>query len=208
MVGMLSPTTEDIEMKKRLLLTLIVIATTTAGVAIAADNSLSLPEAAKLHRNGETVAAINIWTRMAKAGNLNAAYNLATIHQHGDGVSKDAGEALKWYRIAAEGGDRESQSRLGAMYLNGEGTPKDEKEGWRWINMHRVAHLHHEHHPQMAAWREHAAQLIWARDMRESIASRQQDSQQVLAELKRRAGLSSVAEKPTQLASGETAKPN
>ncbi len=155
--------------------------------ARAADRPASFPEAAKLHRAGDTAAAIAIWLPLAKAGDVNAAYNLAVIHQYGDGVAKNLPEALKWYRVAAEKGDRESQSRLGAMYLTGEGTPKDEKLGWRWINEHRVAHLHHDHHPQMQAWRKQAAELIWASEMRESIAASRSNSVQVLAELKRRA---------------------
>jgi len=151
------------------------------------------PQAAKLHRAGNTAAAMAFWVPLAKAGDVNAAYNLAVIHDYGDGVAKNQAEALKWYRIAAERGDRVSQSRLGTMYLNGEGTAKDEKEGWRWINEHRVAHLHHDHHPQMQAWRKQAATLIWASDMREAIAASRGSADQVLAELKRRAGTAATA---------------
>ena len=158
-------------------------------------------DAAKLHRAGDTAAAIAIWQPLAQKGDANAAFNLGTIHQHGDGVAKDPAQALKWYRIAAERGDRESQSRLGAMYLNGEGTAKDEKEGWRWINEHRVAHLHHDHHPQMVAWREQAAKLIDERDRREAFAASRSDSARVMAELKRRAG----APEAVRLAAGSDA---
>lgn len=153
--------------------------------ARAADQSARFREAATLHRAGDTVAAMAIWLPLAGSGDVNAAYNLAVVHQYGDGVPKNAAEALKWYRVAAERGDRPAQSRLGAMYLNGEGTPRDEKEGWRWINAHRLAHAHHDHHPQMLAWRKQAASLIWASDMRESIAASRAGSAQVLAELKR-----------------------
>ena len=103
-------------------------------------------------------------------------------------MAKNLPEALKWYRIAAEKGGRESQSRLGTMYLNGEGTPKNEKEGWRWINEHRVAHMHHDHHPQMQAWRKKAAELVWASDLRESLAASRRNGDQVLADLRRRGG--------------------
>lgn len=151
------------------------------------------PQAAKLHRSGNTAAAMVIWVPLAKGGDVNAAYNLAVIHDYGDGVAKNQAEALKWYRLAAERGDRVSQSRLGTMYLNGEGTPKDEKEGWRWINEHRVAHLHHDHHPQMQVWRKQAVNLVWASDMRESIAASRNNADQVLAELKRRAGTTMTA---------------
>ena len=134
---------------KRHLLLLATLALPT--LATAADPATSFADAAKRHRAGDTTAAVAFWQALAQNGDANAAYNLAVIHEHGDGVAQNLPEALKWYRIAAERGDRASQSRLGTMYLNGEGTAKDEKEGWRWINEHRVAHLHHDHHPQMQA---------------------------------------------------------
>ena len=153
----------------------------------AGDPALGFRDAAKLHRAGDTAAAIAIWQPLAVKGDVNAAFNLGTLHQHGDGVAKNLPEALKWYRIAAERGDRESQSRLGAMYLNGEGTAKDEKEGWRWINEHRVAHLHHDHHPQMQAWRQKAAQLIAEGERREAASAARRDAARVMADLQRRA---------------------
>ena len=143
-------------MKRHLLL----LATLALPALAAAGPATSFADAAKRHRSGATAAAMAFWVPLAQQGDANAAFNLGTIHQYGDGVAKNPAEALKWYRIAAERGDREAQSRLGAMYLNGEGTAKDEKQGWRWINEHRVAHLHHDHHPQMVAWRAQAAKLI------------------------------------------------
>jgi TPR repeat protein len=172
---------------KHHLLWLAVLALPT--LSAAGDPALGFRDAAKLHRAGNTAAAIAIWQPLASQGDVNAAFNLGTIHQHGDGVAKDPGQALKWYRIAAERGDRESQSRLGAMYLNGEGTAMDEKEGWRWINEHRVAHLHHDHHPQMQVWRQKAAQLIAEGERREAVAASRRQSDQVMADLRRRAGM-------------------
>jgi len=186
---------------KRHLLLLATIALPT--LSAAADPATSFADAAKLHRAGDTVAAIAFWTPLARKGDANAAYNLAVVHEHGDGVAKNLAEALKWYRVAAEKGDRTSQSRLGTMYLNGEGTARNETEGWRWINEHRVAHLHHGHHPQMAAWRKQAAALIAERDMRESALASRRNGDQVMAELRRRAGMSVVAHGAPQFASGK-----
>jgi TPR repeat protein len=170
--------------------------------ALAADH-VPARDAAKLHRAGDTAAAIAIWQPLASEGDVNAAFNLGTVHQHGDGVARNPAEAMKWYRIAAERGDRESQSRLGAMYLNGEGTAKNEKEGWRWINQHRVAHLHHDHHPEMQAWRQQARELIAVRDRRESFLASRRNSDQVMADLRRRAGMSIATQDAPQFASGQ-----
>ncbi|MFA4970398.1 MAG: hypothetical protein WC540_12280 [Sulfuritalea sp.] len=188
-------------MPSKLLHLSLLIAVAVGFSASAAGQPADGPQAARLHRNGNTAAAMAIWVPLAKAGDVNAAYNLAVIHDYGDGVAKNQAEALKWYRIAAERGDRVSQSRLGTMYLNGEGTAKDEKEGWRWINQHRVAHVHHDHHPHMVAWREQAAKLIDERDRREAVAASRRDSARVMAELKRRAGAAEVV----QLAAGSDA---
>lgn len=169
---------------------------------LAGDLAKEFRGAAQLHKAGDTAVAMAIWLPLAKAGDVNAAYNLAVIHQYGDGVPKNLPEALKWHRVAAEKGDRESQSRLGAMYLNGEGTAKNEKEGWRWINEHRMAHLHHDHHPQMQAWRKQAAELIAERDMREAALASRRTGDQVMADLRRRAGMSVTAQPAPQLVAG------
>ena len=186
-------------MKRHLLL---LAALTLSIPAFAADPAASFADAARRHRAGDTAAAIAFWTPLAQKGDANAAYNLAVIHEHGDGVTKNLAEALKWYRIAAEKGDRASQSRLGTMYLNGEGTAKNEKEGWRWINEHHVAHLHHDHHPHMVAWRKQAAELIEARDLRESALASRRNGDQLMAELRRRAGINVATQAAPQLASG------
>jgi hypothetical protein len=84
------------------------------------------------------------------------------------------------------------------MYLAGEGTEKDEKQGWRWINEHRVAHLRHDHHPHMVAWREQAAKLIDERDRTEVFAASRSESARVMADLRGRAGMPEAV----QLAAG------
>jgi TPR repeat protein len=192
-------------MKRHLLL---LAAITLPTLSAASGPATSFADAAKLHRAGNTAAAMAFWAPLAQKGDANAAYNLAVIHEHGDGVARNLTEAQKWYRIAAEKGDRASQSRLGTMYLNGEGTAKNEKEGWRWINEHRVAHMHHDHHPQMQAWRKQAADLVAARDMRESALAARRDGDHVMADLRRRAGMNVAAQGAPQLASSQLPAPN
>ena len=59
-------------------------------------------------------------------------------------------------------------------------------------------HLHHEHQPKMVAWRKQALALIEERDRREQLAATRNNSAQVLADLKRRAGIKD--ERPTETA--------
>ncbi len=161
-----------------------------------------LRQAAKLHRNGETARAVTIWRNWAERGDVDAAYNLAVVHHHADGVVRNTDEALKWYRVAAERGDRASQHQLGLIYLTGDGVPANADEAHRWFVADRQHHLHHANSSQMQDWRRQAAALIWQRDMRESLAKSRDNGADVVAELQRRAATVAVAkEQPKQIAS-------
>lgn len=157
-------------------------------IAAGDDADEDLRRAAKLQRNGDAAAATAIWKRWAERGNADAAYNLAVIHQHGDGVARDHAEALRWYRHAAKLGDRISEYQIGLMYLNGEGVTADPEEAHRWLTGHRRHHVHHAHDEKMQDWRRQAAALIEASDRREALTKARSDGPQVLAELRRRAG--------------------
>lgn len=157
--------------------------------AHAADVDAELRRAAKLHRAGDTPAAIAVWKLWAERDHVDAAYNLAMVHQYGDGVPQDFAQAMHWYRFAAERGDRVSQFQLGSMYHRGEGVAADETEAHRWFTRNRHEHTHHGHSAQMEAWRKQAATLIWERDMREAVAVSSREGGDVVAELKRRAAI-------------------
>lgn len=159
--------------------------------ASAADETAdaALYRAAKLHRGGETLAAIDIWKKWAQAGNADAAYNLGLIHQHADGVPYNAEEAMRWYRVAADRGDKPAQFQIGLMHQNGEGVPADQARAHEWFTKHRKEHAHHHHHPQYVNWQKQAAALIEERDRREAAQVAKRDGERVLAELRRRAGL-------------------
>ncbi len=166
--------------------------------ASASNGDQEMQQAARLHRAGDTAAAVMIWTRWANKGDPNAAYNLAVIHQHGDGVARNLGEALRWYRRAADAGDKAAQLQIGLMYQNGEGVKMDAVEAHRWFTADRQHHLHHEHAPQRLVWRAQAAQLIAKRDAAEAARVALVDSARVLVDLKRRAGIQET--RPTRLA--------
>ena len=54
-----------------------------------------------------------------------------SCHATGEGVPKDAAEAVRWVRLAAEQGYATAQSNLGLMYATGEGVPEDAAEAER-----------------------------------------------------------------------------
>lgn len=170
-------------------LALAVLAGLTVASVQAADIVDDFKRAAQLHRNGETPAAMRIWQHWAERGDADGAYNLAIVLQHGDGIARDAARALSWFKVAAERGDKAAAYQAGMMLLNGEGAAADATEAHRWFVLPRQHHAHHEHDPQMVAWRMQAAELIRQRDLRASRLADRGESDRVIAELRRRAGL-------------------
>jgi TPR repeat protein len=67
----------------------------------------------------------------AQQGNMRAASRLATLYSTGQIVTYDMAQAIKWYRIAADGGDTESQVNLGLLYRKGKGVNRDDTEAYR-----------------------------------------------------------------------------
>ncbi len=50
-------------------------------------------------------------------------------------MTKDAVEAAKWCRKAAEQGLAEAQYRLGACYADGQGVARDSVEAYKWFSL-------------------------------------------------------------------------
>ncbi len=62
-----------------------------------------------------------------------AQFTLGLSYDNGDGVAQNAGEAVVWYRRAAEQGDVMAQFTLGVAYADGRGVAQDEAEAVRWF---------------------------------------------------------------------------
>lgn len=52
----------------------------------------------------------------AEGGDPDACYALGARHEMGDGVRRDRGRAMRWYRRAAKGGDPEAAYALGRLH--------------------------------------------------------------------------------------------
>lgn len=70
----------------------------------------------------------------AEKGDAEAQFNLGCMYDNGEGVEKNATEAAKWYRKAAEQGNAFGQCFLGWMYDNDndEGVEKNAAEAAKW----------------------------------------------------------------------------
>jgi TPR repeat protein len=54
-------------------------------------------------------------------------------HHFGQGVTRNAAEAVKWYRKAAKQKHANAQCNLGCCYVHGEGVAKDSVEAVKWF---------------------------------------------------------------------------
>ena len=69
----------------------------------------------------------------AEAGDALSQYSLGRRYADGDGVPKDAAEAVTWYRLAAEQDLAAAQLGLGLIYAQGElGVPQNPAEAVTW----------------------------------------------------------------------------
>ena len=86
----------------------------------------------QLHRPGRVVPVLIAQSRDEQRRHLPHA---ADMYANGEGVPKDAAEAVRWYRLAAEQGNAIAQSNLGFRYANGEGVPEDDVTAYAWLNI-------------------------------------------------------------------------
>ena len=57
------------------------------------------------------------------------------MYHNGDGVSENFITAIKWYKLAAEQGNKNAQSKFGRMYKNGWGVIQDYVRAHMWFNI-------------------------------------------------------------------------
>lgn len=65
---------------------------------------------------GDYAEARANWERAAVSGNTTAMNALANLYSQGQGVRRDPGMALTYYKMAAERGDAVAQMNLGDLY--------------------------------------------------------------------------------------------
>lgn len=109
---------------------------TTAKVSLdGSDSAASQPDAgyADSHFSGDR--SIEEYRHAAEDGDADAMLALASRYADGTGVSRNSGEAIRWYRRAAEvrGQRTHGMFRLGDMYARGTAVPRDEEEAILWF---------------------------------------------------------------------------
>ncbi|MEZ0223559.1 MAG: tetratricopeptide repeat protein [Alphaproteobacteria bacterium] len=100
----------------------------------------TLPLAMKLALSGyppkdATISqeVMKLLLQYAAEKNPEAQNKLGVLHGEGKGVPKSFDEALNWYRLAAESGDKLAHNNIGIMYVAGHGVSKDYNEAMKWF---------------------------------------------------------------------------
>jgi TPR repeat protein len=113
-----------------------------AGAPAPPEDEMEDPSGAAVHHRGpmpgtgqeeENTALFSSYLARARAGDVDAQYNVGVMYYHGEGVARNHEEALQWFLTAAEQGDADAQYSLGFMYGRGEGTARDRGASLMWF---------------------------------------------------------------------------
>ena len=84
--------------------------------------------------SGEYRHAFELWQDRAVAGDPLAQFNLAVLHDRGQGTPQDAELAIAWYERAAEQGVVAALYQLGVIYSEGNAVPADPVRALYWFD--------------------------------------------------------------------------
>src|SRR5256885_4391856 len=80
----------------------------------------SLEDAAVAYRKGDYANALQLYRPLAEHGLAVAQFNVGLMYDMGQGVLQNHGEAVDWYRLAADQGRPDAQYQLGHLYYKHE----------------------------------------------------------------------------------------
>ncbi len=92
-----------------------------------------LSDAERLSSEKRYEEAFDLVSRAAEAGSARACYLLACMYEYGEGLTRDAGKAVEYYRRGAEGGDADAMRAFGICYMTGSGVDEDYGEAEKWL---------------------------------------------------------------------------
>ena len=81
---------------------------------------------------GQDIQFSNHLLDRALAGHVQDQLEVARAFQLGLRVERDASEAARWYRKAADQGNLTAQHQLGLPYQLGSGVQRDDREAFKW----------------------------------------------------------------------------
>lgn len=87
------------------------------------------------YEKGDYARAAESWEPLAKEGDPAAQFNLGLLYLDGHGKPQNYGEAVLWFRRAADQGYGKAQLNLGAMYGVGRGIGRDYVQAYKWLSI-------------------------------------------------------------------------
>jgi hypothetical protein len=109
-----------------------------AGVAEStgvASQAPSADAAYSAYEKGDYATVLRLASPLAAEGDARAQFLLGLLYSRGRAVSRDNGEAMNWFRRAADQGYALAQLQLGVMFSEGQGVPQDYAEAARWFRL-------------------------------------------------------------------------
>ena len=82
-----------------------------------------------------TITRIKAMSGNAEAEYMMGRWSAIPLEGQAAGITPDVGEAVKWFRRAAEQGHADAQYRLGLAYENGQGVAHDNIQALMWMNL-------------------------------------------------------------------------
>ena len=104
------------------------------GILLGAGSSAAanLTVAQQAYKQKDYATALKESTPLAEQGNPEAQLLLGRMFLMGQGVSRDADQAMKWFRASAAQGNADAQFFMGTYYLL---PRRDIPEGMRWLRL-------------------------------------------------------------------------
>ncbi|MBS6373697.1 MAG: SEL1-like repeat protein [Erysipelotrichaceae bacterium] len=101
------------------------------------DLWLKLSSAEACMKLKEYHAAFDEYRDAARAGDMNAQFQLAQMYRKGIGTDKNSGKALIWLERAYASNHPKAAEELSMMYFYGEGIPADKQMAFTWLERSR-----------------------------------------------------------------------
>ena len=108
------------------------LATVLLNSAAPAAQADTLQDGKAAYDAGQYGEARQLWLLEARAGDPQAALDVALLYDLGEGVPPSAATAFYWYRRAAEGGLGTAALDVGVMYDSGRGIPLNRAKAAIW----------------------------------------------------------------------------
>lgn len=117
----------------RLTIFSLVLAPCLSGISAQAEGVDPLERGLSAYHAGDYKAAYNQTVPLAHQGNPDAKNLLGMMYELGQGVPRNLGKSISYYRQAAEQGNRYAQYNLAVSFDAGTGVPQNYREAVRWF---------------------------------------------------------------------------